>query len=44
MSFKARDRVIHRLQNDGQKAAQPQVRIHDPMPRRPGFGRTSTSH
>jgi hypothetical protein len=36
--------AIHRVQNDdGQKAAQPQVRIHDPMHRRPGFGRTRTS-
>ena len=37
--------VIHRIQNDdGQKAAQPQARIHDPMHRRPGLGRTTTSH
>lgn len=25
--------------NDGPKAAQPQVRFHDSMLRRPGFGR-----
>jgi len=38
-----RARVIHRLQNDdGLEAAQPQVRIHDPMHRRPGLGRNST--
>jgi len=37
--------VTHRIQNDdGQKAAQPQVRIHDPMHRRTGLGRASTSH
>jgi hypothetical protein len=44
MNGRAPDRVTHRVQNDdGQKAAQPQVRTHDPMHRRPGFGRTSTS-
>ncbi len=36
--------VIHRFQNDdGLKAAQPQARIHDPMHRRAGFVRNSTS-
>jgi hypothetical protein len=41
MSGMAIVRVVHQVQNDdGHKAAQPQVRIHDPMHRRPGFGRT----
>ena len=44
MSGMARARMIHRLQNDdGLKAAQPQVRIHDPKHRRSGCGRASTS-